>query len=82
MRAVADRIGDESPPRSLLAHPPAAQPAFDDLVHLQTRGVVAPAPVRLTRKQRGQVDEQLPQLRARLGNDSAFESLLAFATTR
>jgi transposase-like protein len=55
--AVAHRVGDQAPPVALLAQTPAAQPPLDDLVHLQAGRVIAAAAVRLTRKQRGEVDE-------------------------
>src|ERR1700730_12329353 len=50
--AVADRIGHQAPPVALLAQTPAATPALDNLVHLQTGRVIATAAVRLARKQR------------------------------
>src|ERR1700758_4610082 len=55
--AVADRISHQPPPVALLAQAPAAQPTLDNLVHLQPGRVIAAAAVRLTRKQRGQVDQ-------------------------
>src|SRR6185312_7262380 len=55
--SVGDGIGHQAPPVALLAQGPAAQAPLDDLVQLQTVGLVAPRAVRLTREQHRQVNQ-------------------------
>ena len=55
--AVDHVVADQPPPVALLAQAPAAQPAGDDPVHLQSIRVIAPDAVRLPGKKDGQVDQ-------------------------
>jgi len=55
--AVDHVVADQPPPVALLGQAPAAQPAGDDPVHLQSVRVIAPDTVRLPGKEHGQVDE-------------------------
>src|ERR1700758_699105 len=55
--AVCDGVGHQPPPVALLADAPAAQPPLDDLVQLQTVGLVPPRAVRFAREQHREVDQ-------------------------
>src|ERR1700757_3831621 len=55
--AVHDRVRHQPPPVALLADAPAAQPALDDLVQLQTVGLIPPRAVRFARKEHRQVNQ-------------------------
>src|SRR5258707_1994596 len=54
---VGDLVGDQAPPVALLADAPAGQPTVNDRVYLQACRVIAAGTMRLTGKQRGQIDE-------------------------